>query len=225
MKPLILVVLMAATPAMARAQDEAGLRPHHLAISVGAASSGGYDIGMKSAQLRGNGIGATPPPFTLFSADSRVTRVTDAELRIEYAVLRRLAVELAVAPSRPSIAVSISGDPEAPNQQLPGEQLRQYRVDGGVTWQLPIAARRFAPFASGGVAYLRQLHEDRTLGETGQIYYAGGGARYWLRGGDARSTSVGLRADIRVNVRRGGIDFADAVRRYPTFGVSVFLGL
>ena len=79
--------------------------------------------------------------------------------------------------------------------------------------------------SSGGAGYLRQLHEDRTLGETGQVYYAGGGARYWLRGGDARSTSLGLQGEVRVNVRRGGIDFENATRRYPSLGLSVFLGL
>ena len=81
------------------------------------------------------------------------------------------------------------------------------------------------PSSSGGAAFLRQLHEDRTLAETGQIYYAGGGARYWLRGGHGAGRAVGLRGDARVNFRRNGIDFEDTMRTYPTFSLSVFVGL
>jgi hypothetical protein len=83
---------------------------------------------------------------------------------------------------------------------------------------------RMAPFVSGGAAFLRQLHEDRTMAETGQIYYAGGGARYWLRGGHGAGRAYGLRGDARMNFRRQGIDFEDQMRIYPTFSLSVFVG-
>ena len=99
-------------------------------------------------------------------------------------------------------------------------------IGGGVTWQLPMrTGARLAPFVSGGAAFLRQLHEDRTLAETGQIYYAGGGARYWLRGGRGSGRAYGLRGDARVNFRRKGIDFENKIRIYPTLSLSVFVGL
>ena len=98
--------------------------------------------------------------------------------------------------------------------------------DGGVTWQPPInMGRALAPFVSGGAGYLRQLHEDRTLVETGQLYYAGGGARLWLRGGHDRTRPIGVRGEFRFTVRRQGIDFADKTRAYPTFSLFAFVGL
>jgi hypothetical protein len=84
---------------------------------------------------------------------------------------------------------------------------------------------RLAPFVSGGAGYLRQLHEDRTFAETGQLYYAGGGARYWLHGGRGRTRPVGIRGELRINVRRHGIDFANETRSYPTFFLAAFVGI
>jgi hypothetical protein len=222
---LIALALIAGAPILASAQDTPGLRAHHFTIGAGAVWSGSYDIGDAAAQLRGNGAGASPPAVTLFTATSRLTPVTAPELRIGFAVTRRTALEFGAVLARPRIGVAIGGDAEAPSQQLPGEQLAQYLFDGGITWQVPLRlGARLAPFVSGGAAFLRQLHQDRTLAETGQVYYAGGGARYWLRGGHGASRAFGLRGDARVNVRRNGIDFEDRVRAYPTLSVSVFAG-
>jgi hypothetical protein len=155
-----------------------------------------------------------------------VTSATAPELRVGFSLSRRLAAEFGLALARPHVAVAISGDAEAAAQQLPGEELQQYTFEGGVTWQLPFdTGDRFAPFLAGGAAYLRQLHEDRTLAESGQAYHAGVGARYWLRGGRGPTRALGLRGDARVNFRRNGIDFEDKTRTYPTFSLSLFIGL
>jgi hypothetical protein len=222
---LIALALIAGAPMIASAQDTPALRAHHFTIGAGLVWSGGYDIGDSAAQLRGNGTGASPPALTLFTAKSRITPVTASELHIGFAATPRTALEFGVALTRPRVGVAIGGDAEVPPQQLPGETLEQYLFDGGITWQVPIrVGARLAPFVSGGAAFLRQLHEDRTLAETGQVYYAGGGARYWLRGGHGASRALGLRGDARVNVRSKGIDFEDRMRTYPTFSVSMFVG-
>jgi len=218
------VALVASTPVNAQQAPE--LRDNRLTISAGMMWSGGYDIGDSTAQLRGNGTGGTAPSFTLFTADSRVSSATAPELRVGVSLTRRLVVEGGLTVTRPRIGVSIAGDPETAAQELPGEQLQQYLFDGGVTWQLPINfGRRLAPFVIGGAGYLRQLHEDRTLAETGRIYYAGGGARYWLRGGHGTTRPAGLRGEFRMNRRSDGIDFEDQMRTYPAVSLFFFLGL
>jgi hypothetical protein len=166
------------------------------------------------------------PPVTLFSADSHVTSATSPELRVGFAMTRRLSLEFGMSISQPHIAVAIAGDTEAPSQELGGEKLEQYMFEGAATWQLPVRiGAKLAPFASGGVTSIRQLHEDRTLAETGQVYHAGGGARYFLRGGHGATRTFGLRGDARVNFRRQGIDFDDKMRIYPSFSFSAFIGL
>ena len=221
-------VLIAAflTPGVAIAQDRPALRKHHFTLGVGLLSSGSYDLGAATAELRGNAFGTSPPPFTLFTTDSHLTSTTAPEFRAGFAVTRELAVEFGASLAHPRVSVSIAGDAEAPAQELSGEELEQYQFDVGVTWQVPIAmGARMAPYVTVGGGHLRQLHEDRTLAETGQVYYAGGGARYWLRGGSAASKAIGVRGDVRVNLRRKGIDFEDKMRAYPTVSLSLFFGL
>ena len=210
---------------VASAQEAPALRKHQLTVSAGVVWSGAYEIGDSAAQLRGNGIGSSPPVFTLFNATSRITAATSPEIRLGYTITRSTLLEFGLAYTRPHVAISIRDDAEVPSQELPGERLQQYVIGGGLTWQLPIrAGDRLAPFVLGGAAFLRQLHEDRTLAETGQIYYAGVGARYFLQGGRGAGRALGLRGDARLNVRANGIDFEDKMRSYPTFSLAAFVG-
>jgi hypothetical protein len=221
-----LMVLAVGVPVFAQSSEGPSLRRHHVMLGAGLAWSGAYDIGVATAQLRGNGPSATPPPFTLFRTDSHFTKTTMPDVRVGIALTRRLAFEAGASLSHPHIGVRIAGDAEAPSQALLGEELEQYLFEGGMTWQPPIAfGRNLAPFVSVGAGYLRQLHEDRTLAETGEIYYAGGGARYWLRGRSGATKALGIRADARLNVRTRGIDFEDKMRTYPTFSLALFVGL
>ncbi|HUQ88152.1 MAG TPA: hypothetical protein VM096_11375 [Vicinamibacterales bacterium] len=222
---MIAAALIVAAPVAASAQDAPVLRAHHVTVGGGLVWSGGYDIGDATARMRGNGPGAAPPDVFLFTAKSRITSASSPELQVGFAATERVALEFGFAFSRPHVAVAIAGDTEAPSQELPGEQLHQYLIGGGVTWQVPVGmGSRMATFVSGGAAFLRQLHEDRTLAETGEVYYAGAGARLWLRGGHAQASALGLRGDARMNFRTNGIDFEDTMRTYPTLSLSVFVG-
>lgn len=219
-------VLMCLGGGPVSAQDAPSLRAHHVVLDGGAVWAGGYPVGDVNAQLRTNAAGSAPPPYTLFAASSDISSAPSVTARLGFAVTPRLVIEAAGSFGRPRLGVDISRDVEAAGQRLAGERLQQYVIDGALVWQLPLRlGPRARPFVIGGAGYLRQLHEDRTLVETGQVYYAGLGARYWIRGGTGRARSVGLRADLRGNLRRGGIDFENKVRVYPTLAASLFLGL
>ena len=126
-------------------------------------------------------------------------------------------MELGVGYSTPGIRTELSQDAEAAAVTLDAEQLAQYVVDVGATWQLPrpVIAGRVRPFVTGGAGYLRQLYDERTLVETGSIYYAGGGVRVWLRGGDGQRRSLGIRSDVRAI----GGGTASSSRRRPGSGL------
>lgn len=221
---LLALLLLFATPVLA--QDAPELRQHRVTINAGAIVFGGYDIGMSSAKLRGNGTGLTPAPFTLLTAGSSFSRATAPELRVGFSVTHRFTIEIGATRGHQKIGVALSGDAEAPAQVIPGEAIEQYLFDANVQWQLPISlGRRLAPFVTAGGGHLRQLHEDRTFAETGQVYYAGGGARYWLRGGHGRAWPAGLRGEIHMNARRRGIDFEDKMRVFPTVSLLFFIGV
>jgi hypothetical protein len=220
------VVLWCLSAAVASAQDAPALPTHRVVLEGGVVWSGGYDIGDLNAQLRGNGTGATPPPVTWFTASSEVGSAVSATARLGFTLSPSLMLEGGVVFGMPRIATSIRGDAEAAQQQLDGEQLQEYVFDGALLWQLPTRmGSRARAFVIGGAGYMRQLHEERTLVETGQVYYTGVGARYWLRGGSGTARSMGLRGDVRANWRSGGIDFEDKTRVYPTLAVHFFLSL
>lgn len=220
-----LVVLVLADTASAQSAEPPALRVNRATVSGGVTWSGSYPIGTRSAILRSSVVGPSPPPFTLFSAASTVESIAGIEGRVGFTLTRDLAVELGGAFARPRVSIAISADPERASQTLEGEALQQYIFDAGAVWQLPVRFGRARPFVTWGGGYLRQLHQDRTVVETGQVYYAGGGLRYWLRGGSGTGGSVGLRADARAVWKKDGIDFENRARTFPTVSAFIFFGL
>lgn len=225
--PSVLVCLVMLVGAgTADAQDAPALRAHRVVIDGGVVWSGGYAIGDANAELRRNATGSTATPFTLFSASSDVSRTPGVSVRVGFTLTPRLVIEGGGSFGLPRVGFAISQDPEVGAQRIAGEQLQQYFFDGALVWHLPLRlGSRARPFVIGGAGYLRQLHEERTMVETGQIYYAGFGARYWIRGGDGSRRSLGVRADLRANARRGGIDFENKVRVFPTLAAHLFFSL
>lgn len=222
---VLVIVISVLSGRLAFAQEAPALRAHQVTLGASLVWARGYDIGDATAQLRGNTTGPTAPAFGWFTAESRVGQAIAPALHVGFAFTPTMAIEGGIAFARPRVAVAISGDAEAASQELPGEQVDQYEIGAGLTWQLPIGlGRKSAPFVTLGGAYLRQLHEDRALAETGQVYYAGGGARYWLAGGHGATTAVGVRADGRINLRKDGIDFENKMRTYPSLTLSLFVG-
>jgi hypothetical protein len=201
------------------------LRAHHVTVSGGLVWTGGYSIGSATARLRGNGVGATAPSFTLFHADSSFDAVAGVDGRVGFAVTPALTVEAGVSYQRPGITTELSQDAEAAPVTLDAERVAQYLFDAAVSWQIPRArfGSRVRPFVIAGGGYLRQLYDERTVVETGSVYYAGGGVRYWLRGGDGQSRSIGLRGDGRAMWRLNGVDFEDQTRMAPMATLHMFV--
>lgn len=219
-----LVLLMGA--GAANAQEAPALPAHRVVIEGGAVWSGGYAIGDMNAQLRGNAPGSTPPPYTLFTASSDIGSAASVTARVGFTVTPQLVIEGGGSFGMPRLGASITADAEAGVARINGEQLKQYLVDAAVVWHLPLRlGPRLRPFVIGGGGYLRQLHEERTMVESGQMVFAGAGVRYWIRGAAGMARAFGLRTDLRTNIRLGGIDFEDKVRVFPTLAIHLFVSL
>ena len=200
------------------------LEAHHVTVSGGLLWTEGYSIGAATAELRGNGVGATAPPFTLFHAGSSFDAVVGVDGRVGFAVTPALTLEGGMSYQRPGITTELSQDAEAAAVTLDAERVAQYVFDAAVSWQIPRArlGTKVRPFVIAGGGYLRQLYDERTVVETGSVYYAGAGVRYWLRGGDGQRQSMGLRADGRAMWRLDGVDFEDRTRVAPTATLHMF---
>lgn len=226
MRSLVLVTTLAAVLGSAATVAAQTPRPHRLTVAGGAVWSGGYPIGDSTAAIRQNAPGTTPPPLPLFRAESSFATAVGLEGRVGFAITPSIAVEGSIAWSEPHIDVDIVDDVENGNTSLDGETAAQYIVEASVVWTLPFVGQtaRLRPYAIGGGGYLRQLHEERTLAETGQIYHVGGGVQYLLRGANGDRRPIGVRGDVRAYIRKDGIEFDDKVRTYPAVSALMFFG-
>jgi hypothetical protein len=186
--------------------------------------TGSYPIGDSTADLLQNAPGSPPPTVSLFRAKSTFESAPGVEGKFGFAITPRLMVEVGGAYSTPKVRVEISDDTEGESTTFDGETLSQYVVDVSLVWELPFrSTARLRPFVIGGGSYLRQLHEERALVETGQLYHVGGGARLFFRGA-ASGHPLGIRGDVQATFRRDGIEFEEKRRVMPTASLLVFFG-
>jgi len=217
--------MVTARPAVAQpTADVPAPQPRHVTLSGGLVWSGGYDIGDRAAALRGNAVGPNAPAFPLFRADTSVDGAAGLDARVGFAVTRALTIEFGVTYQKPGLTAALSQDAEAAAVTIDAEQLSQYIFDLAALWQLPRMrlGARTRPFVLAGGGYLRQLYSERTLVEEGRVYFAGGGVRYYLRGGGGAERAAGLRGDARVQWRRDGVEFEGRTRVAPALTVHAF---
>ena len=218
---IVSLLLLTVTPASARAQTtEPPLRRFELAAGIG--FLGGAALGDADADLRS---GTSTDPYRLFSTSSRQPGATVLDLRAGFDLSRRIGFEARVLFGHPEVRTTVEGDAEGAPTIDVVERLDQYLVDGGIVFRLDeLRVKGLRPFVTAGGGYLRQLHEGLTVIEEGQVFYVGGGARYWIF---TRPRGVpragGVRGDVRLNVLTGGIVFDDGNRRQASGSVSFFL--
>jgi hypothetical protein len=180
----------------------------------------GYDLGTANADLTRNTTTGSGT-FTQFVADSSIEPAHALVGRLAYYFSPRLAVEGGVRFGRPVYLVRLSGDSEEAPDVSAEETLHQYVFDASVLWHFSRASltrSRMVPFVYGGGGYLRELHENQQLIETGTEYHAGAGLKYWFGTGRRR---FGLRGEGGLSFRDGGFDFEENVRIVPTVGAAL----
>ena len=222
-------VLVAAHPAAAQPAPggPALWRPWHPVLSVGGGWAGGESLGTVRAESRATGLGTlTPSAFPLFTTDSTLDAGPRAELALAVPVTRTLLVEVLGTLARPTLSTAISRDAEGAPATTVTEDVDDYTVGGRVLYDVPRLAvgDRARPYVLAGGAYRRQLHEDRVLVETGQVWTAGAGLRLWLLGA-RQGRSLGVTTELAWQWRTGGIAFTDGARGVPSFSLRLFAGL
>jgi hypothetical protein len=97
------------------------------------------------------------------------------------------------------------------------ESLTAYLLEGGVAAHLARWRKGASePFVSGGIGYLRQLHDGHTLIEGGRTWYVGAGLRHRFND-DASSglKSAALRVELRATILGGGSALDGATHILP----------
>ncbi len=196
--------------------------PTRFEVGFGVLWIGSQPLGASGANETTGAGGATP----LFSTTSELASAAGIDGRIGVRVTRSLVAEAEASYLKPQLRIAISGDTEGAAALTAMETIQQFTVGGGVLWYVPNRgwSPRVAPFAMAGAGYLRQLHEQNTLVETGSFIQFGGGAALLLSSQPRfHMKGIGVRADLRAIRRSKGVAFDGGGRTAPALGASAFV--
>lgn len=189
-------------------------------LTVGPRWTGGSTLSNGDA----NETTPTGSEFRLFSASTTLARATSVDARFGYRVSRRLRALVSGSYGEPTLRISASNDAENAAPITATERIQQFAIRGGASWAL-LTASRFAPFAAAEIGYLRELHSEKTLVQTGRVVELGGGATYPLVSrGTGRFRQIGARVDARAVLRSKGAALDTGIHVAPAVGVGVSFG-
>jgi hypothetical protein len=215
---LIAISTLHAIPALAQSRPP----PSRVEVGVGMLWDGSNPFGTRAA----NETTASSGTLSLFSTTSELAAAIGFEGRIGVRVAKSLVVEGQFSYMKPELRVAASADAEGAAAVTAGDVIQQFTIGGRALWFIPGRRwpPRLAPFAMAGGGYLRQLHEQATLVQTGRFYQFGGGVSVLLVSSSrSHATGAGVRFDLSALVRSKGVAFDDGSRTAPAAGASAFV--
>jgi hypothetical protein len=216
---LCAAAVLQVSPAFAQPATPASFR---FEGGVGIVWDGGQSMGTRTA-TETTGSGGTSP---LFSTSSELGGAAGIDGRVGVRLSPSFVVEAEASYLKPQLRIAISADAEGAAPVTASETIEQFTIGANLRWMLPGRrwSPRFRPFALAGGGYLRQLHEQATLLETGHFYQFGGGVEALLVPARRFHTQgIGVRADLRALVRAQGVAFDGGSETSPAAGASAFV--
>jgi hypothetical protein len=209
-----IALVLSAAIAQAQTAD-----PARVEIVVGPRWTGGSTLSSDA-----NETTPTGGPFRLFTASTVLARATSLDARFGYRVNRRLRAVVSGSYGEPTLRISVRNDVENGAPITATERIQQFAIRGGASWAL-LTASRFAPFAAAEIGYLRELHSEQTLVQTGRLVELGGGATYpLLSRGAGTFRQIGARVEARAVLRSKGAALDSGIHVAPAVGVGLSLG-
>lgn len=195
----VIVCLCVAAPALAQTTP---VQPRVL-LDLGGAWIGGGSLGSTDATY------TTPSgqSFTLFSTSQSWSGGAGVIAHVQVRLTPRIALEAAESWTRPEIRASISGDFEGAANTTATSTVSQFITSGGIVISMKPRGK-WTPFLRGTVGWLRHLSNDETFYQDGVSYDIGAGVKYAWRQKSGHVKPYGLRADVWLNVRSGGLELA-----------------
>ncbi len=210
-------LLLRVAPAFAQ---PANAVPFRFETGFGIVWDGAQSLGARTA-TETTGSGGTLP---LFSTSSELGGAVGIDGRVGVRLTRSFVAEAEASYLKPQLRIAISADAEGAAPVTASETIQQFTIGANLRWMLPGRrwSPRFRPFALAGGGYLRQLHEQATLLETGHFYQFGGGMEALLAARRFHTKGLGVRADLRALIRSQGVAFDGGSKTSPAVGVSAF---
>jgi hypothetical protein len=188
-------------------------------ISLGGGWSTGEGLGSVTAQL--TGTQSSGAGVTLFETASSIEAGPVVDVRLGWR-FGWLALESAGHLTSGHLATRITSDLEGAAPMTARASLIQVGVGAMARVHVGTIAAlggRLRPFVSGGGAYLRQIHEGRLSIDTGTLGSVGAGVLWHPGAGAGR---IGLRSDVCVRLRRGGVEVTPQTHRSVSVTASLY---
>lgn len=206
----MLVLMASAAPALAQ---EARVK-----VGIGGTFSGAASAGTSDVVLLDPSGGS----LVLYRTTNRITSGRGVEGLVSMKLRDRFRVELGIGWVRSKFETRISGDFE----DVPGlsltQKVNQYTAEAALVWRV-MQRNRFDVFVRGGAGGYREITTDRALVDNGWRATVGGGTQVRLSAAPSGWLGrLALRADVRLQVRGGGIAFGDSG---PRLSPVLFAGL
>lgn len=216
------VMLVAGVPSAAAAQPAQG----RFVLSIGGLWHSGVPLGSRDAIETRNQVGGGA--FVLFETESAITSGAGLVARIGVELASAFTIEMGGSWTKTSISTRLTGDAEAAPDLEVRSDLTEYVVGAALVFRLErlaMAGGRAVPFVEAGAGYLRQLHGDNRLAETGSVLHGGGGLVMWLRSDrGVWLKRLGVRVDGRITTRNGGVELTEGERRvFAALGAGLTL--
>lgn len=177
--------------------------PPRILIDVGGTMLGGGALGSTDATY----LTPTGESFTLFSTSQSWSAGAGIIGHLQVRVAPRVALELSGSWTRPEIRSKITGDFEGAADTTATAAVSQFLTNGGLVVSFKTRGK-WTPFARGAVSWLRHLSDDETLYQDGISAELGGGIRYAWKEKRGHVKPYGLRADVWISARSGGLELA-----------------
>ena len=185
-------------------------------ISGGGNYQAGQDLSSAPANLTRNPTTGSGP-LELFNADAELQAGFGIQARVGYYVTPAISIEGGLQVVRPKLEVRLTDDFEDASDVVATESITSYLFTGSVLYHLR-AGKSLKPFIIGGAGHVRDLHQGDDVLETGLEYHAGGGIKSWFGTGRRK---LGVRAEVLVSFRDGGVGTDDGRRTVPTAAFSI----
>ncbi|NQW05653.1 MAG: hypothetical protein HQ485_16740 [Acidobacteria bacterium] len=208
------VLLAGITPASAQTTPR-------VEVTVGGVLAGATTAGDINATLLDSGNN----PLVLFRTSNRIATGSGVEGLVSLRLRNRWLVELGGTWVKTDLESRITGDLEDVPPLTATVGLHQITVEASLVYRLARRGR-WDPFTRVGGGWLRELTTGRALATNGFSGNVSGGIKYWMReSGPGLFGRLAIRAEARLQVRRGGITFGErATRVSPTFAVGLVIG-
>lgn len=190
-------------------------------FDVGAVLVGGAHAGTSTATYTAPD-GSQVPQFSLDKSLAPAAGVTG---HLSMRLSSRVRLEASARWARTEFRTKLSGDADGADNVTATQSVDRFVVGGGATIGLKQIGR-WHSFARGSFGWLRELSDDQSLYQDGWVGELGGGANFRWKEKAGHFRPYGIRADIWLDIRHGGLSFSEKSRLLsPAFSAALIFKL